>query len=502
MPPNDSPLLEILNRNQLLDNIPSGLFLVDCAQIIVQWNREAERITGYSANEAVGRHCSFLEGIECGDGCGLFDQTSSKKPIIGRSCRIRSKSGTLLYIIKNIDLLHHNGQVIGGIESFIDTTEQKTLEEKLRRQSEALEATIRQRTAALDEERARLRSVLDSMTDFAYIVSADYKICFLNQALQKSVGAIEGEFCYQALHNATAPCQDCPLNMVLTGETVREERLLPLNGRTYEIIHTPLFSNTGERLKLAVWRDITDRKEANARLLEANRQLDSFVYTVSHDLRSPLTPIIGFAEFMQQEYRDQLDPEGLDLLAEIENQGTRMLALMEDLLQLSRTGHLQAPDEPVDTGAVLDRVLTDLAPKIIEKNVEVTSSSLPSLLIPESLIEELFSNLLHNALNYGCPDGGSIEIEGETRDHRAILRLIDHGPGIQKEEKKRAFDVFFRGEDVKHLPGTGIGLATVQKIVRQYNGKVELLDTPGGGCTIALQFPAKEQINQEAAGAE
>ncbi|MBE0500835.1 MAG: HAMP domain-containing histidine kinase [Desulfuromonadales bacterium] len=290
--------------------------------------------------------------------------------------------------------------------------------------------------------------------------------------------------------------------MVLTGETVREERLLPLNGRTYEIIHTPLFSNTGERLKLAVWRDITDRKEANARLLEANRQLDSFVYTVSHDLRSPLTPIIGFAEFMQQEYRDQLDPEGLDLLAEIENQGTRMLALMEDLLQLSRTGHLPAPDEPVDTGAVLDSVLTDLAPKIIEKNVEVTSSSLPSLLIPESLIEELFSNLLHNALNYGCPDGGSIEIEGETRDHRAILRLIDHGPGIQKEEKKRAFDVFFRGEDVKHLPGTGIGLATVQKIVRQYNGNVELLDTPGGGCTIALQFPAKEQINQEAAGAE
>jgi PAS domain S-box-containing protein len=491
----ESPLLEILNRDQLLETIPSGLFLVDCDQIIVHWNREAERITGYTAQEAVGQHCSFLEGIECGINCGLFDHDAPEKPLIGNSCRIRSKSGKLLYINKNIDLLRHNGQVIGGIESFIDVTEQKSLEDELRRHSEELETTIQNRTAALEEERTQLRSVLDSMTDFAYIVSPDFRITFLNQALHDNVGPIEGELCYKALHHEAKMCRNCPLSEVSTGKIVQEERVFPLSGRTYEVIHTPLTSTTGEPLKLAVCRDITERKEANERLQEANRQLDSFVYTVSHDLRTPLTPIIGFAEFMQNEYRDQLDAQGLDLLSEIEKQGSRMLSLMEDLLQLSRTGHVPAPDKPIDTEAILQNVLTDLASEIAEKKVNISTQPLPRLLLPESLAEELLSNLVRNALHYGCLDGGQIEIQSEETDRRAIIRIIDHGPGISDKEKNRVFDVFFRGAAVKHLPGTGIGLATVQKITRQYNGKVELLDTPDGGCTVVLKFPLTTQTD-------
>lgn len=483
-----SPLLDTLNRNQLLDTMPSGLFLVDCDRTIVYWNREAERITGYSTEETVGRHCSFLEGIECGVGCSLYDQGTPEKPVIGMNCHIRGKNGNLLYIIKNVDLLRHNGEIIGGIESFIDITEQKKLEQALRQHGEELEATVQKRTAALEEERTRLRSVLDSMTDLGYIVSSDFRISFINQALQNKIGPAEGETCYRVIHNEDEPCENCPVPKVLTGETVFEERVFPLNNRTYEIIHTPLFSSQGEPEKLAVCRDITERKEANEQLLEANRQLDSFVYTVSHDLRSPLTPIIGFAEFMQNEYRDRLDEQGIDLLAEIESQGNRMLALMEDLLQLSRVGHVSPPDEPVDTTAVLQNVLTDLASELAEKQVSVSSGSLPRLRIPESLIEELLSNLIRNALRYGCTDGGIIEVQGEELDGFATLQIIDHGPGIPEQEKTLVFDVFYRGADVKQLPGTGIGLATVQKIVRQYNGKIELLDTPGGGCTFVLQF--------------
>ncbi len=492
MKPNDSPLLKILSRDQLLETIPSGLFLVDCDQIIVQWNREAERITGYSSEEAVGQHCSFLEGIECNSGCGLFDQDSPEKPIIGSNCRIRCKSGDTLFISKNIDLLRHNGQIIGGIESFIDVTAQMSLEETLRRQTEELEKTVQLRTAALEEERTRLRSVLDSMIDFAYIVSADFQITFLNRALQNKIGPAEGELCYKAIHNEESICKNCPLPQVFAGETVHEERLFPLSGRTYETIHTPLFSSEENHLKLAVCRDITDRKEANERLQEANRELDSFVYTVSHDLRSPLTPIIGFAEFMQQEYRNKLDTQGLDLLSEIETQGTRMLTLMENLLQLSRTGHLPPPDEAIDTDAVLQQVLADMANEITEKKINITASPLPGLLVPESLAGELLSNLLQNAVRYGCDDGGTIEIEAEETDREVKLKIIDHGDGISENEKKRVFDVFFRGSAVKHLPGTGIGLATVRKIVRRYDGKVELLDTPGGGCTACLRFPLKQ----------
>jgi len=330
------------------------------------------------------------------------------------------------------------------------------------------------------------------MIDFAYIVSADFRITFLNRALQNKIGAGQGELCYKAIHNEETVCKNCPLPQVFAGETVHEERLFPSCDRTYEAIHTPLFSSEGNHLKLAVCRDITERKEANERLQELNRQLDSFVYTVSHDLRSPLTPIIGFAEFMQQEYRNKLDAQGLDLLTEIETQGTRMLTLMENLLKLSRTGYLPPPDNEIDTDTILQQVLTDMGIEIAEKQVKIAASPLPGLLIPESLIEELLSNLLCNALRYGCADGGTIEIEGKDTDREAILKIIDHGDGISENEKKRAFDVFFRGAAVKQLPGTGIGLTTVQKIVRQYGGKVELHDTPGGGCTVCLRFPLKQ----------
>jgi PAS domain S-box-containing protein len=488
----DSRLLEILSRDQLLDTIPSGLFLVDCDQIIVYWNREAERITGYSSTEVIGRHCSFLEGVECGTGCGLYDQDTPEKPLIGAICRIRSKSGKTLYINKNIDLLRNQGEVIGGIESFTDITEQKSLEEQLRQRGEKLESTIQKRTAALQEEKSRLRSVLDSMSDFAYIVSSDFRITFTNQVLQKKLGSVEGELCYIALHNEEGVCPNCPLPKVFAGETIQEERVFPLSGRIYEVIHTPLTSLQGEPLKLAVCRDITERKEANERLKEANQQLDAFVYTVSHDLRSPLTPIIGFAEFMQNEYKEVLDSQGLDLLSEIETQGNRMLMIMEALLQLSRTGHVPAPDSPIDTAPILKNVLNDLASEIAERDVTINSTSLPKLLLPEALIAELFSNLLSNALHYGCLDGGNIEIEGEMTSQQTSVKVIDHGPGITDKEKSRVFDVFFRGEDVKHLPGSGVGLATVQKITRQYDGKVELLDTPGGGCTVLLRFPSAD----------
>ena len=490
MKPIESPLLKLLERDQLLETMPSGLFLVDCEQIIVHWNREAERITGYSAEEVVGQHCSFLEGVECGTGCGLYDEDSPEKPVIGNNCRIRGKDGNLIYICKNIDLLRHDGKIIGGIESFIDTTEQKTLEEVLRQHSEDLETTVLKRTLALEEERTRLRSVLDSMTDLAYIVSTDFRISFINLALRDKVGQVEGELCYRALHNEEAPCNNCPLDKVTAGESVHEERIFSKTGRTYELIHTPLFSSSGDPQKLAVCRDVTDRNEANERLIETNRQLDSFVYTVSHDLRSPLTPIIGFAEFLQNEYRDRLDKQGLDLLAEIESQGNRMLKLMEDLLQLSRVGHIAPPDEPVDTTAIMQKVLNDMASEIAEKQIVISTSPMPKLRIPESLIDEIFSNLLRNALRYGCTKGGTIDILGKEADGQISLQIIDYGPGISDKDKPRVFDVFYRGADVKELPGTGIGLATVQKIVREYSGKIELIDTPGGGCSILLKFPS------------
>jgi len=482
-------VLDNLSLEQVLRTIPSGLFLVDLDRRIVYWNAEAERITGYPAAEVVGQPCSFLAGIPCGRRCGLYDEAIAK-PIIGVPCSVRTRDGSRIILAKNVDyLLDKNGQIIGGVESFIDITRQKRLEKSLRRHALELEQAVQRRTAELEAERSRLLTVLDAMNDLAYITSADHRVEFMNRAMIEVFGTHDGNQCYEVYGRRTA-CPWCPLPQVLIEETVREERFVEINGRTYEIMHTPLIDTDGQIHKLSVFRDITERKEAEKRLHAANQELDAFVYTVSHDLRTPLTPIMGFAEFLKDEYGDRLDAQAIDMLEEIEKQGEKMLALLEDLLALARVGRIETPTEAIDVTEVVKQVLDDLSETINRDKIAVTLNDLPPLKVPETLLAQLFSNLIGNALRYAGGAGARIEIGGEPSDERILYYVRDHGPGIPPEERSLIFDLFYRGSTAKNMPGTGIGLATVRKIVRLYDGRVRVEETPGGGSTFVVDFPS------------
>lgn len=480
--------LDILSLEQVLRTIPSGLFLVDRRQRIVYWNAEAERITGYPSAEVIGRHCSFLAGIPCGRSCGLYNDAVAK-PVIGVPCSVRTRDGRRIVLTKNVDCLRdRSGRIVGGVESFIETTRQKRLERRLRRHALELEQAVRRRTAELEAERSRLLTVLDAMNDLAYITSSDHRVEFMNRAMIEVFGAPDGNHCYEIYGRQTA-CPWCPLPQVLTEETVREERFVEINGRTYEIMHTPLIDGDGQVHKLSVFRDITERKEVEKRLQAANQELDAFVYTVSHDLRTPLTPIMGFAEFLKEEYGDCLDAQGIGLLEEIEKQGEKMLALLEDLLALARVGRIETPAKVIDATAVVRQVLDDLSETINRDGMAVTLNELPPLKVPKTLFAQLFSNLIGNALRYAGGSGGRIEIGGEPGNGLLLYYVRDHGPGIPPEERSLIFDLFYRGSTAGKTVGTGIGLATVRKIVRLYGGQVRVEETPGGGSTFVVEFP-------------
>lgn len=483
--------LEALSQEQILGTVPSGLFLVDDKKRIVYWNREAERITGYQAAETIGRHCSFLEGIECGNICGLYDAGAPEKPIIGAECRIRTKAGDEVVISKNVDFLCNDGEIIGGIESFVDITAQKKQEEKLRQHGKNLVKTVAERTAALRDERNRLRSVLDGMSDLAYIVTSDYRIAFINTAMENLLGPSRDKVCYEVIQNTHAPCEGCPWGLIAAGSSLNEERQFGQNGRYYEIVHTPLNTPRGELQKLAVCRDVTERKEAAEKLLELNKQLDAFARTVSHDLKSPLTGVLGFAELLRQEHGDVLEVKGLSLLQEIEGQGGRMLELIDDLLTFSTAGSLPVPKEPANTNEIVKQVLLDNQFEIMHKEIKVITKELPKLMVQDSQLYEVLSNVLVNAVRYGCSQGGRVEIHGEARDQGHCLVVSDHGPGIPVQEYDSVFDVFYRGTTSGDIQGTGVGLATVKKIMQSCNGSVQLEETSGGGCSVKMYFPER-----------
>lgn len=472
----------------LLQTIPTGLFIVDTNRTIVYWNTEAERITGRSAIETVGQSCSCLQGDPCLEECGLFRE-EIVKPQIGLICSLRHKDGRTIILNKNVDLLRdEDGLVIGGIEAFVDISRLKLLESDLR-------SEVKQQTEKLQLEKAGLRSVLDGMIDPAYICGRDYRLTFTNRAMKELIGEDAEKICYQAIYGRDSVCEDCPLHEVLDGKIIREEKKLRNSGRTYEVIHSPYPLIKKPTHKLGVCRDITERIEVRWRLQQTNRELDAFVATVSHDLRSPLTPLIGFADLLEERCAAQLDRIGLECIHEIKKTAGKMKDLLEDLLSLSRVGQLKEPTESLNATAIAEDVLLELADRVLERQAKVTISPLPKVRIPEPLLTDLFRNLLANALKYAADTDPRIEISGCELSDRIRYRVTDHGPGIDPQDLDELFEPFKRGCHTRGIPGTGIGLATIAKIARVYNGNAWVEETLGGGATFVVDFPKDKVEN-------
>lgn len=200
-----------------------------------------------------------------------------------------------------------------------------------------------------------------------------------------------------------------------------------------------------------------------------------------------MTPIIGYAEYLL-ENSPGLGSEEREILREIEHQGQRMYGLMEDLLALSRVGQVDPPEQPVDPRDVVREVLQQLSGAINTGAIDVEIGPLPPVLVPESLLFNLFSNLIGNAVRYAGKQG-PIEVGGHRSGPNVIYCVRDHGPGIPEDEAQRIFDPFYRGEITSAgTTGTGIGLATVRKIARLYAGRVWVEATPGGGATFCVEF--------------
>lgn len=220
--------------------------------------------------------------------------------------------------------------------------------------------------------------------------------------------------------------------------------------------------------------DLENRVRARTSELEsANRELEAFSYSVSHDLSAPLRHINGFATMLSETGASNLDSEGQRLLARIRDASERMGRIIDDLLKLARLGRSDLRVEPVDLNTIVDSAISRLSSEIKGRIVQWVRGDLPSMKCDRGLMEQVFVNLLSNAIKYTRGRVPAIiEVQQEIIDGRNAIFVRDNGAGFDEKHAANLFGVFQRLHRQEQFEGNGIGLATVQRIIHRHGGRI------------------------------
>ncbi len=351
-----------------------------------------------------------------------------------------------------------------------------------------------------------LKAVIEGSSDPIFMKDRESRLIFGNSALFRVWGKREHEVIgkrdsdlYENPAIAEALMEnDC--RVMESGQSqIIEESVQTREGlRIYLSMKTPYRDVSGEIVGvIGIARDITERKGAEgdredliAKLELANKELESFSYSVSHDLRAPLRAIDGFSSMLMKDLESQLDEEGKRKFNLIRDNTKKMNNLIDDLLKLSRIGRTELNRKKVDMKGLAGsawQALLDANPGI---TVDLKMADLPKASGDEGLLSHVFSNLLSNAAKYTRKRKKAlIEVGGETNGKEAVYYVRDNGAGFDMKYYDKLFGVFQRLHPESEYEGTGVGLAIVQRIIRRHGGRVWAEGKVGKGASFYFSLP-------------
>jgi PAS domain S-box-containing protein len=357
----------------------------------------------------------------------------------------------------------------------------------------------------------RQETILATAAEGIFGLDAEGRVAFANPAAQRLTGYSAAEMARQSQHalihhtradGSPYPIEECPIYGALrtgTPATRDDEVFWRQDGTSFPVEYTavPFYHDGQVAGAVVTFRDISERRRAEQQLREqaaelarSNADLEQFAYVASHDLQEPLRVIVSYVQLLERRYKGQLDPRADKYLAYIVDAGHRMQKLINDLLTYSRVGRREQIC-PTDSETVLRRVLANLHAALAARDAVVTHDPLPTVLVDETQLGQLFQNLIANALKFRGPAPPRIHVSATRGEGEWVFAVRDNGIGIAPEYRERIFVIFQRLHARDEYPGTGIGLAICKKIVERHGGRIWVESMPGEGATFYFTLPER-----------
>jgi PAS domain S-box-containing protein len=470
----------------IVESSTDAVLSKDLNGTILSWNRGAERIFGYTAQEVIGKHISILAAPDRVDEFpDILDRIRRGEHVEHYETRRRTKDGRIRRISLTVSPIRDaGGVVIGASKVARDITDQSEL-------------------AQIQE---RLVAIVESSDDAILSKDLNGIIQSWNAGAQRLFGYTAAEIIGKSITVLAAPghVDEIPniLNRIRLGERIDhyETKRQAKDGRilTISLTVSPVRDADGKIVGASkVARDITERyeqeaaiREANAALTRANADLQHFTYSASHDLQEPLRTVTIYTELLQKQFQGKLGDVGDQYLAYTLQGALRMQKLLSALRTYTQvaTGGAEIETE-LDTNAVLRKSLEDLRDSISETGASVTQTDLPPVRLHEFQLTQIFQNLIGNAIHYRGPDPIRIQIAAQRHGSDWLFSVSDNGIGIEPQFHEKIFGLFQRLHTVAEYPGTGMGLAICRQIVERAGGRIWVESEPGKGSTFFFTIP-------------
>ncbi len=230
---------------------------------------------------------------------------------------------------------------------------------------------------------------------------------------------------------------------------------------------------------------------SNLKLASANKELEAFAYSVSHDLRAPLRNIDGFSKILLEDYTALLDDQGKHYLQRVRNGTNRMGNLIDDILYFSRAGRTELNLRPLDCNNMMNDVLRGFIEVMKEKDIEIKVEDLPVVMGDSTLLQSVFNNLVSNAIKFSKKNERAKIVIGYDGDKKAVF-VKDNGIGFDMNYHDKIFQLFQRLHLPEEYEGTGLGLAIIKRIVERHKGSIWAESEPGSGTTFYVQLPLEK----------